>query len=336
MNIEKELQTYKRRLAKEGWIKATMCGIIVGFTFVLIAAIVSLIIGQAHLWIYIATFTLGAALTPLFYFKHFKYTTRQVAAKVDMLGLEERVLTATQLEHDNSYMARRQREDTLNTLKKVNDSMIKISVSIPLIVLLCGALILGVGAATASTLVDKGLIEIINEPQINQYDVIYGVKDEKGGAVYGKSAQTVSEGLYSELVEAVAYDNYVFVGWSDGVDTPRRTDLITADFEVYALFELIVDVDEEIEDDERGDEPRQPGDDDQHGEPLPIPAPDEDGESAGAGGTSNPSDQVIDGSTWYGHEYGNSLSEAGEALSNSNIGDSAADMIGGYFNNIAK
>lgn len=34
-------------------------------------------------------------------------------------------------------------------------------------------------------------------------------------------------------------DGYRFVMWSDGVTTPERTDVITADFKIEAIFEKI-------------------------------------------------------------------------------------------------
>lgn len=46
---------------------------------------------------------------------------------------------------------------------------------------------------------------------------------------------------YGSVIQviAVAEAEYRFVGWSDGVTTPERTDIITGDFEVEALFEKI-------------------------------------------------------------------------------------------------
>lgn len=47
--------------------------------------------------------------------------------------------------------------------------------------------------------------------------------------------------LYGDTitVKAVPKNGYRFVGWSDGVTTPERTDLITGDFEVTAIFEKL-------------------------------------------------------------------------------------------------
>ena len=50
-----------------------------------------------------------------------------------------------------------------------------------------------------------------------------------------------------------------------------------------------------------------------------------------------PGNQVIDGKTFYGNEYGNSLSEAQNATSgNTDLSGGQSDTISDYFNNIAK
>ena len=57
----------------------------------------------------------------------------------------------------------------------------------------------------------------------------------------------------------------------------------------------------------------------------------------GAGGATNPSNQVIDGATFFGSEYGNSLSNAQDAVnSGTNLSGDQSGVIGDYFGNIAK
>ena len=66
-----------------------------------------------------------SVLFPVLYFKKFKYTEIQLAKKIDDLGLEERVLTMIELKDNNSFIAKKQKEDTLNVLKTVEANDLK-------------------------------------------------------------------------------------------------------------------------------------------------------------------------------------------------------------------
>ena len=57
-----------------------------------------------------------------------------------------------------------------------------------------------------------------------------------GGYIGGKSAQFVTPETYSEMVRAVPYEGYEFVGWSDGLPHENRADMIYEDFTVTAIF----------------------------------------------------------------------------------------------------
>ena len=63
---------------------------------------------------------------PLFYYKKFKYSEIQLAKRIDDLGLEERVITMTELEGNDSFIAKKQKEDTIKALKEVNQANFKI------------------------------------------------------------------------------------------------------------------------------------------------------------------------------------------------------------------
>lgn len=351
------LKTYRKRLAKEGWIKSLLCGLTVGFCLDIICSVVFLFFGIKLFWVGIIAFALGtAATTPLFYYRKFKKSTRQVAARVDTLGLEERILTMAQLEGDDSFMARRQREDAIGALKKVNDSLLRLAVSIPMIAICAATCVLGAGATTATALADKGIIDAIVEKKTEEetpaFDVIYGVQNEDGGRVEGELNQKVKRGESTTPVEAVADDDYVFVGWSDGYEEPIRSDVVTdKNMEVFAIFELIgeTDEDDEEKDGEEADGSGKGEDGSGQGGGDSVPKPgdpapsdgeggDGQGDGDGAGGSSVPSNQVIDGSTFYGDEYGNSLSDAQDSMNSNggNMSGEQTDVIGDYFNNIAR
>ncbi len=344
------LKNYKSRLAKEGWLKAALCGMSVGFSADILCATAFWVFGIKLFWICILVFAAVTAIaTPLFYFCRFKSSRRQVASRVDMLGLEERILTMTQFENDDSYIARRQREDAINALKSVNSSFIKIAVSASMVVACCVTLVLGVGATTVSAVADKSLMDLIREKQEekdaieNTFHLTYGVKDSVGGRVDGELEQTVKGGEAGKTVQAVADDGYVFVGWTDGYVDATRTDAdVKKDVTVNAVFVEIEDNEEDDETVEEKGEGEQGNGNNSDGQPQPGDPSDgsdssnEAGDGAGAGADAA-SNQVIDGSTYYGDEYSGSLSDAQDSMnSDSNLSGDEKGVIGDYFHNIQK
>ena len=344
------LKNYKSRLAKEGWLKAALCGMSVGFSADILCATAFWVFGIKLFWICILVFAAVTAIaTPLFYFCRFKSSRRQVASRVDMLGLEERILTMTQFENDDSYIARRQREDAINALKSVNSSFIKIAVSASMVVACCVTLVLGVGATTVSAVADKSLMDLIREKQEgkdaieNTFHLTYGVKDSVGGRVDGELEQTVKGGEAGKTVQAVADDGYVFIGWTDGYVDATRTDAdVKKDLTVNAVFVEIEDNEEDDETVEEKGEGEQGNGSNSDGQPQPgdpsdgSDSSDEAGDGAGAGADAA-SNQVIDGSTYYGDEYSGSLSDAQDSMnSDSNLSGDEKGVIGDYFHNIQK
>lgn len=346
---ERLLAQYRFRIQKEGWIKSALCGATVGFGLNMLYMLVSLVFGNKIFWVGAILFLLGAATTPLFYHLRFKSTVRQVAARVDTLGLEERVLTMTQLEGDDSYMARRQREDALGALRTVNASLIKLAVSIPLVVLCVTIGVLSATATTANALVDDSLIKVIEEgtaKPAESYVLSYTVQGGLGGKIYGEVMQTVKAGTTSSPVQAIADEGYIFAGWTDGCEDAYRVDVdVEDDIMVGAIFltfdedDLPMDADPLPSDSDSDDSDGRPGNSPKPGDTLDDRGnPSDDGsDGGGAGGSSAPSNQIIDGQTFYGDEYGNSLSDAQDAVNSStDLSGEQSDTISDYFNNIAK
>lgn len=345
---EELLKAYRKRIAKEGWLTSLLCGATVGFCVDIVCSAVFLFLGIKMFWISILAMALATAIsTPIFYFCRFRRSTRQVAARVDTLGLEERILTMAQFEGDDSYMARRQREDAMEALKKVgNTSLLRLAVSIPVIVACVATCVLSVGATTASALVDKGILETIEgqreEANKPTFEVVYGIQDEEGGRVEGELLQTVTAGEATTPVEAIADEDYYFAGWTDGYEQPLRSDtVVDKEFSVYAIFLPIEDSEEEEGNDggdgEDGNSGSDKGDKSgQEGENTPGDGGEGDGEGMG-GSSSGPNSQVIDGSTNLGDVSGEATSDAQSSVnSNGDLGEGEIGTIGDYFGGIAQ
>lgn len=80
-------------------------------------------------------------------------------------------------------------------------------------------------------------LEVTAEFAIKKYSLHY--LTEGGGWIKSKPIQTVEHGKDGETVTAQPDKGHEFMGWSDGLETPERTDRgITEDFEVTAIFDV--------------------------------------------------------------------------------------------------
>jgi hypothetical protein len=332
---------YYSRLAKEGLIKSILCGLIVGFSALFISSAVLWLTEAKLFWIAIIVFVVATAVAaPIFYYAKFKPTTKEIARRVDELGLEERVLTMTELEGDESFMAMRQREDAVKALSTVNASLLAVIVSVPLIVTtsVCG--VFGAGMTTVTALSSAGVIktgseiieEALAEPPV-YVDIEYEV-DGEGMVVDFKTEeeipmQSVEVGKNAAPVLAVPAENWIFVGWSDEETDPYREDKnVTKKIVLVAMFAEMMD--------------GAPGDGDGDGFPGDLPADIESdgngnkpGKGPGAGGEYNPTNQIIDGQTFYGHEYDAAFEEVLEVISQSaEMPDKLKQLISNYFETI--
>ena len=68
-----------------------------------------------------------------------------------------------------------------------------------------------------------------------KYAVRYRPSDASEGIIMGKTDQFILPGEDADAVEAVAEKGYIFIGWSDGIETAiRRDKSIQGDMTVYA------------------------------------------------------------------------------------------------------
>lgn len=308
---------YHGRVNKEAIIKSVMFGLIVGSSVMLVTSLLTWFFGfRGGLWLAIGLFAAGFVVTSLLlYFLKFRPTTKQIAVRVDSLGLEERLITMYELQGDNSYIAQRQREDAVHAMKSVDSMLIKIVVSTVLIVSLAVSLLLGlVGGTTVSSLYFAGAIPsgvdlVSGNTAEYTFRVTYGVATgEETGAVilwepelitgYAEGEEptvvteplTVKQGDDAPAVIAVPNesDGYVFICWSDGNTQPYRHDLdIQGNLKVTAMFanagfstEYLPDnLYEDGDDTQQGDSPILPWDDLQKDSGMDKPKDEDDEDS---------------------------------------------------------
>lgn len=330
--------SYYARLSKEGFVKSLLCGLGVAAGVLCVVAFGLWMSGAKGFWIAIIAWAAALFIaTPLFYFVKFRPTTKEMAKRVDMLGLEERILTMTELEGDDSFIAMKQREDAKNALAKVNASLLKFAVSVPLIIAVCAVIVLGSGLTTVSALADAGVIkpgkDILDDGKVEFVDVVYSVDDDMHGFIEGDFIQRVEKGGDCVGVLAVAEDGWVFKKWSDGLEEPFRQDVkVTADVEFVAIFQELGEEKEEEQDKE--------GEPDTDGMKQEEPTDSKNnsklndkGKGDGSGSVKwNPSNQVLDNKTYYGDLYDDAKKNGIDKISqNGDIPKTGKDLVSDYY-----
>lgn len=356
-NTDEVMKAAKKRLNLEGWIRALLSGGIVALLATFAVSMVFWAIGASKYWIaFIVLGAVFAAATPIFFFCKYRPDEKTVAKRLDELGLDERVLTMEELKGNDSFMAKRQRTDTVRSLGKVKANLLKIVTSVPLIILCTTAFILGGGMTTVSGLTAAGYVKSGKDIAQNIDDAnkpVYEVKyktgcvvmtmfgafpvDGDGGEIVGGEEQVVTQGENSIEVTAVAYDGYAFYAWSDGQQNPTRLEKkVEGDVEVTAYFILVGEPD----DDDSKDGDGKPND----GEPEDK-EPEQSGDPSNSNGSgnseeskNNPGNQVLDGKTYYGGEtYQDAKSDTMDKTSkDGNMSSDTKKLINDYFESIKK
>jgi hypothetical protein len=245
------------------------------------------------------------------------------------------MLTMQALKGEQSIMAELQRQDAQSQLSAVNPKLLKIALSIAAIVWLCVSVVGGAAFTTVSVLSANDVIKSGKElyaewtavPPV-YYSAFY--TSEEGGYLDGEDNQKILVGTNGQLIIAVAQDEFVFVGWSDGMKTPYRTDKnVKSNISVKALFRPI----------DAGD-----GDIDPKEETMGEPEPDrtEDGmsQSTNPKPTPNPPDMewipsnmIINGEIYYGDATFDAYYQMmlDELAKNDQIPEDLKQIIDAYF-----
>ncbi len=364
---------YRARIAREGILKSILLSACIGLGALSLTVLFSWFFGfKGGLYVGLGLLVgLTALLAPLFYYKLYRPTTKAIAKRVDELGLEERVLTMVELENDPSYIAMRQREDTLKALGSVDHMLVKIAVSAALVITFGVGVLLGCSAITVGSLyvadvIPSGVSLVSENVLPKTFTLTYSVSSSGGGSIVmytddWSNEQSVSEevivteGEDAPAVLAVEDDKHIFVGWSDGVTEAYRQDVnVKGNMDVQAIFLKYAENVEDAESDrfappdiyrEPRDNDNQDGETDPDAPPWPGSESTEqlqDPENLGGGGNgpggatqSDMGNQIIDGQTFYGDTYEDAHSEAMDRLgSDESMDDGLKDSISDYYDSI--
>lgn len=253
MDQKNLFKKYYNKVALEGALRSLVWGLVIGFSVDLLIAAITWFTKFNGLWLAIG---LGLGVTiassVIFYFTMYRPTTHKIAARIDALGLEERMITMQQLENDDSYMAMLQREDAKAKLAAVETAHIALFVRKSSVIAMSVVGALAIVMTTLNGLTEAGIIapptqvveEIIDKETF--YTVTYEVDGEMGGYIDGDMEQIVVKGENAETVIAVADEGYTFVCWKlkgnedPDSEEPERTDMkIKEDLKYVAYFDEI-------------------------------------------------------------------------------------------------
>ena len=343
MDVKKLFDKYYSKLEKEAYIRALFSGLVVGFVVNFIVAFVFWFLDAEGLWWSIGAFLVATASASVLFYKYkYKPTNKQVAARLDSLGLQERMITMNEFIDDDSVMALKQREDAKVKLNSIDLSLLKFVFSKVLIVALSVVSVLGIGMTTVTGLSDKGIIsggkdvleQIFPDEPVALVTLSYVA--QQGGMIEGDEVQTLEIGSDGEEVWAVAEDGWMFVEWSDGITDPYRCDYnVGEDAEYTATFAQIGDGDGSGDGSGDGDSDGggdgQPGSGDSPGK-SDEPSDKDGPPNNGANGSYTENNMVKDGDTYYRDIFEEYYNQAMEYLaSGEDIPEELRNLIQTYF-----
>ena len=338
MDNKNYFQQQTPKLRTEAVLKSLFGALSLGFVALFIAAFATWFAPFNGLWLSLGVFVGVTAITfPLFYLKRFYPSVVRNARRLDSLGLEERLVTMVEFENDKSPITKLQREDARNALSNFNNALLKISIPTAMIVALVITAVFGAGMTTVNVLSNFGflpdgneVIDNINPTPIEYVTISYVI--EEGGVLEGDEDQIIVKGTDATYVTAVADDGYMFKEWSDGYAEPTRLDCkVTEDVIYTAVFVEMGD-----EGDGEGDGDGEPGDEPsdapseseskQDGSSNNAPSKPNGDASQGAGGASQPNNQIIDGETYYREVLESYKDAADERIQGEDSGFSDQDI----------
>lgn len=207
---EEMLRSYNAKMRWEGILKSSVLGLICGFVLSAIVSIISFATQFNALWIALVLWGVSAVgFSVLFYFKKYRPNLQRTAARVDGVGLDERVITMIEFAGEDSVLLQKQRQDTQVALQTVSTKHVKIGVSKLFAVLLAVIAALAIFMMSYSTVLavnaeEKGSVSGEVDPDAGLSDEDKIIRDMLQNLRDIIKNARISEELRSELYDLVA------------------------------------------------------------------------------------------------------------------------------------
>ncbi len=226
MEIQSILQKFHKRLVWEAVLKATVCGVILGFGLGTLVMATSWLLTACPgfipwlpafngTWPAIAIGVFVSAIAALIFYRAcFRPTMKDAARRVDALGLEERAVTMLDAVGDNDLIPTLQRADATARLAKIPRTRLKFTIrkltaAVACVCILCMAATVIIPNAyglytplTEEEIIDRLLEELRQEIDAAE-DVRDEVKDELHDTVDKLEEALESMGTTQEKVDAI-------------------------------------------------------------------------------------------------------------------------------------
>ena len=308
MHKNQYFKEQQSKLNLEAWLKSALCGAAVGFGVGFLAAVIIWLLPMNGLWLIVSLLvTVTAISTLIFYFRRFRPDNQKNARRIDRLGLEERLITMVEFENEDSYMLQAQRADAQAALSAMDSKRLKVTVPGAILLAVSICVLLGAGMAVVNGLSEAGVIPSgyamldawIKEKTTEYVTVSYSA--DKGGVIEGDEEQVIVKGTGAVRVTAVADEGFVFRCWSDGNPNPTREDKNLEADVLYEAYFMTMEEDNDAANDGEGDEAKDvPGDESSENGQDGQSQPNDPNQDSNSGtGAQEPSNQIIDGETYY-------------------------------------
>lgn len=351
MSYQEVYKANYARIARESVIKSIVYGAVIGLGVAIVIALATMFIDFNGLWLALGGFAaVTVALSFVFYYVKFRPTQKYVAERFDRMGFDERFITMLELNGDESYIAQKQRENTIEVItaaaqknngaiavRSAAEKLAAVGLTTRNIIIAAVVFSVAVVSVTFTALPNKKVRDLFHITP--EYNIAFSAGEdgyltcsandyELDLDALNSFSQTVREGDPSATVVITPKYGLVFAGWTDSeelVNPSRNINDVRAALNAVARYEEM----EEPEDIDFGNGEGDgmgeggPGD---PGENNPNAPPSENGNSGdsdfnpGHSGNGSPGDSVLngnvlDGDTDYKEIFGEYYEEVMNALS---------------------
>lgn len=305
MNVKEILGKHYKRLFAESVLKSIIGGIGVASAINAVSAFLYWMLHLGRLWIGMAAgLLLGGLSVVLLYFFKYRLNEKTAAQHIDRYGLEERMITMTELNGDSSNIAAMQRADAIARLGDLPAKRIKIKVSALLSAIVSALFVTSIFFSVLGVLAGAGKIaygkDLFAQGGDGTFEVVYTVGE--GGSIRGEAEQSVGFGGSTTAVRAIADDGWMFVRWDDGRTSPERWETdVRSNMQIKAVFEKIDHTTPDEDDSDSADD-LPVGDVTQEGgggDSDQLGGEEIKGDGEGGGAKWQDRNQFIDGATYY-------------------------------------
>lgn len=177
MKEPRDLNQYHKKMIIESILKSIILGVISGLALGLVFSFIFYLVVFDGIIFTIIFTILGAGVASFLFFKLlYRPSIKNTASRMDAIGLEERVITMIELKDSDSFIAKRQREDTEEHLIAVTPKQLKFRNFMKPVISLVLAAILSIGlmmllaSETSAKLQEEP--PIVEEPDLSPEDQI--------------------------------------------------------------------------------------------------------------------------------------------------------------------